>query len=181
MNFTRLHSLLTEEEDAKGGQFYVAGHKRNTGIEVKHHGGGGAVALFKELHRKDWHRCRESYEYWAENQPHIVTPESQWHKDKRANPTKNFGPDHWGEEGDWDSVPVLYISDSHLGENYRGKGLGVALYEKVINAWAERHGKPFLFTKDACYTMGVTSSDADRVWDSLAKRYPSHGHILYIA
>ena len=73
---------------------------------------------------------------------------------------------------------VIEVDKSHIMMPFRGKGLGKAMYEAVIDNF---RGQPFYFIPNQCGPVGATSRDAGRVWKSLASKYPSEGDCLWIA
>ena len=69
--------------------------------------------------------------------------------------------------------------------NWKGKGVGRAMYEAIFReAFAVRERRiggakgPLFAMPHACTSVGNTSGDALRVWQSLAKRYPSSGVVV---
>ncbi|MDB4278158.1 hypothetical protein N9917_01010 [Deltaproteobacteria bacterium] len=72
-------------------------------------------------------------------------------------------------------VNVVRIVD----EDYLGKGLGNALYEQAMKAAFQAVG-PFLFAPSKCGMDGETSGPAQRVWGSIARRYPSEGGVVAV-
>lgn len=66
-------------------------------------------------------------------------------------------------------APVWYVVDVELNEEYRGKGLGLKMYELAL-----KKAKPMVLITDRCKGMS-TSEDAMRVWEKLKKKYPSLG------
>jgi len=77
---------------------------------------------------------------------------------------------------------IEQLSVSHADvydESLRGLGIGKAMYLSVAAEWFDRKG-PFLFMSDDCGSVGSTSAAAKRVWESLAKQYPSSGRVIAI-
>ena len=66
-------------------------------------------------------------------------------------------------------VPVYYVSDVELQDEYRGLGWGKKMYEAAFKAV-----RPAIVVTGSCVSMG-TSGEAARVWKSLVKKYPSAG------
>jgi cation transport regulator ChaC len=78
------------------------------------------------------------------------------------------------------TVRGLYISHAFINvEEHRGKGIGKAMYEAVMREWFKKKG-PFVFIPYYCTIGSGTSLEAKRVWDSLAKRFPSSGHAVAV-
>ena len=78
------------------------------------------------------------------------------------------------------STQTLVLLESELKEQYRGCGIGVRLYEQVIQEGkVESKGQPFTFIPDYLYE-GRTSAPALRVWDSLARKFQSSSHEISI-
>ena len=75
-------------------------------------------------------------------------------------------------------VRVLFMSESFVEINHRGKGLGIRLYKEAIKE-ASIDEAPFLFIPHYCI-KGKTSDQAKRVWASLARLYPSSGGCLAV-
>lgn len=77
-------------------------------------------------------------------------------------------------------IKMLSVSHADVyDESLRGQGIGKAMYLAVAAEWFDRNG-PFLFMADECSGVGSTSQAARRVWDSLAKQFPSSGRVLAI-
>lgn len=66
-------------------------------------------------------------------------------------------------------VPVYYVVDVELQPEYRGKGLGLKMYEAAL-----KKARPAILITGGCKGMG-TSEDAMRVWKKLMGKYPSMG------
>lgn len=67
------------------------------------------------------------------------------------------------------AVPVYYVVDVELQPEYRGKGVGVQMYEAAL-----KKARPALLITGRCKGM-TTSEDAMRVWKKLLSKYPSKG------
>jgi len=67
---------------------------------------------------------------------------------------------------------------AELDPSYRSKGIGKALYLAVAAEWFDLVG-PFIYIPHEC-AHGTTSADARRVWDSLARIFPSSGRAIAI-
>jgi len=65
------------------------------------------------------------------------------------------------------------VAKSQLVDEYLGRGYGRRMYEMLASELFERRG-PFLFEPDMC-VAGGTSLAARRVWESLAREFPSIG------
>jgi tRNA nucleotidyltransferase/poly(A) polymerase len=76
-------------------------------------------------------------------------------------------------------IEMLSVNRSDVAEDFRGLGVGKAMYLAIAAEWFDRNG-PFLFMADECSSVGSTSAPARAVWDSLAKVYPSSGRVLAI-
>ena len=86
-----------------------------------------------------------------------------------------------GAEGRYPNVLAVghaFIDD----EAYKGKGIGRAMYEAMmVEGFAVRQTRiggqpgPMFFIPDECKGAGNTSAEAQRVWASLARDYPSQG------
>ena len=76
-------------------------------------------------------------------------------------------------------IEMLSVNRSDVAEDFRGLGVGKAMYLAIAAEWFDRNG-PFLFMADECSSLGYTSELARAVWDSLAKEYPSSGRVLAI-
>lgn len=64
---------------------------------------------------------------------------------------------------------VWRVSDAHLEPEWRNKGWGLKMYEKALKA-----ARPLILVSGDCMGWGTTP-DAQRVWDALARKYPSKG------
>ena len=86
-----------------------------------------------------------------------------------------------GAEGRYPNVLAVghaFIDD----EAYKGKGIGRAMYEAMmVEGFAVRETRiggqpgPMFFIPDECKGAGNTSAEAQRVWASLVRDYPSQG------
>ena len=89
-----------------------------------------------------------------------------------------------GAEGKYPNL--LAVHHAFLDDmNWKGKGVGRAMYEAIFReAFAVRERRiggakgPLFAMPHACTSVGNTSGDALRVWQSLAKRYPSSGVVV---
>ena len=82
----------------------------------------------------------------------------------------------WGKANP--RIEMLSVSHADVyDESLRGLGIGKAMYLAVAAEWFDRKG-PFLFMSDECGPIGSTSPAARRVWDSLAKTFPSSGRVI---
>lgn len=80
---------------------------------------------------------------------------------------------------------VWAVPKSTLWPEYRGQGLGLALYLKGIEALRTRGKRPTYLEAHQCLTQsqnifGITSADALRVWAKLTTRFPSSGTVIAI-
>lgn len=86
-----------------------------------------------------------------------------------------------GAEGRYPNV--LAVGHAFMDdEAYKGKGIGRAMYEAMmVEGFAVRQTRiggqpgPMFFVPDECKGAGNTSAEAQRVWASLARDYPSQG------
>ena len=75
---------------------------------------------------------------------------------------------------------VVEIISSELDDDMKGKGIGYQMYLKVAQeAFKRNNRKSFLFIPNYCHGSS-TSSEALRVWKSLARKYPSKGEVIVI-
>jgi DNA topoisomerase IB len=72
-------------------------------------------------------------------------------------------------------VYKAFITD----ETKHGMGIGKAMYAAMMGEWFKKVG-PFLFMPMSCGGASGTSPDAKRVWDSLARRFPSSGDVVAV-
>ena len=79
------------------------------------------------------------------------------------------------------NVRVVEVTLSRLDDpDYRGKGLGLLMYENMISgALSQNDNMPFLFIPNYCHRRS-TSASALRVWKSLARRFDNEGDVLAI-
>jgi GNAT superfamily N-acetyltransferase len=75
---------------------------------------------------------------------------------------------------------IYAIHQSHLEPSHRGHGLGKEMYKRAFEAMVKRSGGTVLVGPEECFIGSGTSKDALRVWDSLAREYPSSGRVLAI-
>lgn len=91
-----------------------------------------------------------------------------------------------GAEGKYPNL--LAVHHAFLDDTSRkGQGIGRAMYEalfrEALNVRASRIGGspgPLFIMPHVCTSVGSTSGDALRVWQSLAKRYPSSGVVVRV-
>lgn len=91
-----------------------------------------------------------------------------------------------GAEGKYPNVIAIhhaYITD----DAWKGKGVGLAMYEALLAAAFDvRESRiggqpgPMFAVPMSCLSVGTTSSQAMRVWASLARRYPSSGTAIRV-
>ncbi len=80
----------------------------------------------------------------------------------------------------WRQIPTLVVYKAFIEDDaYHGKGIGKGMYEAVMREWYKKGG-PFVFIPYYCTIGSGTSSMAKRVWDSLARRFPSVGHAVAV-
>lgn len=78
------------------------------------------------------------------------------------------------------STQTLVLLESWLEGQYRGRGVGVRLYlEAIKEGKVESKGQPFFFLPDYLH-QGKTNALALRVWESLARRFKSDSHRIFI-
>jgi hypothetical protein len=73
---------------------------------------------------------------------------------------------------------LLMVYGAEILEEHRGKHIGRSMYEAMMAEMFKQRG-PFLFLPMRCGGSG-TSADAMRVWQSLAKDYPTNGNVLAV-
>lgn len=61
------------------------------------------------------------------------------------------------------------VADAHLEPEWRNKGWGMKMYEKALKA-----ARPLVLVTGDCMGWGTTA-EAQRVWDALARKYPTKG------
>ena len=83
-------------------------------------------------------------------------------------------------KGEKARTPMRSVQDVHLDESLRGKGLGVRMYEEAIAYLGKQHPQGFLFVPSSLTGSGATTEEAERVWNSLRKRYMTNGESLYV-
>ena len=71
------------------------------------------------------------------------------------------------------SLEVFYVS---VDQEYRGTGVGSALYEKALQL--EQPAWPGVILVASACLEGSTSPDARRVWNRLAPKYTSSGYVM---
>ena len=72
----------------------------------------------------------------------------------------------------------IYLADI-VEEQYRGLGIGQAMYRALAAEWFDRTG-PFLMMPDSCKGSGSTTADARRVWARLVQDFPSSGTVIAV-
>ncbi len=77
-----------------------------------------------------------------------------------------------GPEGPLEDAPLYEVRSSGLHPGRRGEHIGRRLYKLVIGRLRQRARGGFYFINNECGT-DMTSDDAGRVWESIARRYPS--------
>lgn len=91
-----------------------------------------------------------------------------------------------GCEGDIESLAAKgfnaegfwVVNNVDIKEEFRNKGLGKVIYEAAFTEVAKKKG-PIYVGPYSCLGHG-TSEAAERVWTSLARKYPASGHVLYV-
>lgn len=73
--------------------------------------------------------------------------------------------------------PVWIVHKSSLDGALRGRGFGLAMYERLLLALDTEARGPVVLIPDVC-GPGGTSRDALRVWTALARRYASVGKVV---
>ncbi len=81
---------------------------------------------------------------------------------------------------DGEDIRILEVNVVSLNKEYHGKGIGSEIYNQLIKGWLKEIGKPFVIIPEKCSVRGSTSEQADRVWKSLKKQYPSSGYCVVI-
>jgi GNAT superfamily N-acetyltransferase len=77
------------------------------------------------------------------------------------------------ELGATDNPDVLKVYDARLvNPSHKGRGYGRKLYDSFIEGALQEHSTFFMVPME-CGEVGTTTKDALRVWESLARRYPS--------
>jgi len=75
---------------------------------------------------------------------------------------------------------LFAVTNSRVNAEFRGLGYGKELYKALIEEVGNQAGDPGAFVgADEC-AAGSTSKDAQRVWKSLARDYPSSGNVVYV-
>jgi len=95
--------------------------------------------------------------------------QAQGHGEPGADPDfPTLGPQLWA------------VGSSQVDQGFRGLGYGKMLYEALIEDIGRQAGVRGAFVgADEC-AAGSTSKDAQRVWKSLARDYPSSGNVVYV-
>ena len=82
--------------------------------------------------------------------------------------------------------PVWTVPKSTLWPEYRGKGMGMALYLRGVELLRSMGNRPVYLEAHHCLrdgrgnVFGTTSEDALRVWKKLSSRFPSSGTVIAI-
>ena len=75
---------------------------------------------------------------------------------------------------------VVEVEDAMLKKDFHNQGVGLSAYLNFAKRmWSANGSKPFLFIPNYC-NEGSTSTEARRVWASLARTFPSPGDCLAI-
>lgn len=74
---------------------------------------------------------------------------------------------------------LLIAEESEILPEYQGKHIGRAMYDAMMVEMFKKRG-PFLFAPMHCTGAGTTSVSARRVWQSLARDYPSIGSVVAV-
>jgi len=91
----------------------------------------------------------------------------------------------YGEPGRLPDFPTLgpllfAVGNAQVDEAFRGFGHGKKLYKALIEEVGKQAGDRGAFVgADEC-AAGSTSKDAQRVWRSLSRDYPSSGNVVYV-
>lgn len=72
-----------------------------------------------------------------------------------------------------------FVTNVNIEKEHRGTGLGKRLYQTAFDAIVKKGGSAMVGSHD-CAMSGGTSSDAKRVWVSMAKKYPSSGSVVVV-
>jgi ribosomal protein S18 acetylase RimI-like enzyme len=73
-----------------------------------------------------------------------------------------------------------YPEGSDVKEEFRGLGLGKALYRAALGKIRELPGGPHIALPANCTSHIATSQSAQRVWDSIAPEYRHSGRVIYL-
>ena len=123
----------------------------------------GWMNAYKELYpERDGKPCADDVQRLVAQNPQLEHPWTTYDGEER---TKIKGL----------HVYKAFITD----EQYHGKGIGKAMYEALMREWFKKTG-PFVFIPMYCTIGSGTSPEAKRVWDSLARRFPSSGHAIAV-
>lgn len=79
-----------------------------------------------------------------------------------------------------DADLIFYVETVRIDEKHRGKGFGKQMYLLAMQTIAKKHGNAYVIP-GSCHTRGSTTADAERVWASLRKRYPSSGKVIHVS
>jgi hypothetical protein len=80
------------------------------------------------------------------------------------------------------AAPVWKGWMTEIDYDLRRQGLGLKLYERAIVELKKKHPAGFYFIPSTCGKRGegTTTGAAQRVWRSLARKYPSEGLCLWV-
>ena len=67
-----------------------------------------------------------------------------------------------------------------MDDAFRGYGYGKNLYKAIIDEIGKHVGNRGAFVGANECAAGHTSEAAQRVWESLARDYPSSGNVVYV-
>jgi hypothetical protein len=123
---------------------------------------GGISAYTKRYPENNDTLCDDDVRALVDRHPHLVTRE--WER---------------GDGTIWRQIPTLSVDKANLDDAYHGKGIGKAMYAALMREWFKKEG-PFVFIPYYCTIGSGTSPMAKRVWDSLARRFPSVGHAVAV-
>jgi len=123
---------------------------------------GGMTAYTKKYPENNDTLCDDDVRALVDQHPHLVTRE--WQR---------------SDGSVWRQIPTLAVDKASLDDAYHGKGIGKAMYEAIMREWYKKEG-PFVFIPYYCTIGSGTSPMAKRVWDSLARRFPSVGHAVAV-
>lgn len=124
---------------------------------------GGMNAFTERYPENQGGPCDKDVRALADRYPQMVTGE--WKKDD-------------GEV--WRYVTALAVYKAFITvEEHQHKGIGKRMYLALMADWFQRVG-PYIFLPYYCSGSGGTSTDAKRVWDSLAREFPSKGHAVAV-
>jgi len=73
-----------------------------------------------------------------------------------------------------------YVGAAKVVDEFKGMGIGRQLYKRLFEYITKARKRPVYVAPNDCYIRGATSREARRVWNRLAREYPSAGRVLYI-